>query len=592
MERKDRKREDLWDLSTLSVSDEKWYEDFAALKKEVENIRQLKGKMALSSDSFHQTLLSLEKFFKEEERLGSYAFLKYSADSTNSQVAKMAGEFDAFEASVSEAVSFFDTELVKMDEKVLSCYMAEERNKDYLVFIKKSLRMKEHILSEKEERLLSLYSPVGASAQDIFMDLNNIDLDFGTVEGEKLTHSSFARFIRSEDEKTRKDAYMGMYNAYLRNGHTIARIYSSSIKGDIFLSKARGYGSSLEKALFPDKIDQSVYRNLISTIHEALPSLNHFYEVKAKALNKDHLMHYDVYLSMTKGVESRHTYDEAVSLISKAIEPLGEDYRETLIRGLTEEHWVDKYENTGKRSGAFSSGSYTGHAYILTNFEEEVLDSVFTLIHEGGHSMHSYYSVKNNPFMSYNYTIFEAEVASTFNEELLMHYLLKNTDDKNMRMYLISKKLDDMVATLFRQTMFAEYELIVHEAAERGEALTFEFFRQEYRKLLELYFGPKVEMLDVSDLEGLRIPHFYRAFYTYKYATGLSASIALARRVLSGGEKERNEYLSFLSSGGSKYPLESLKEAGVDMSKPDPVREATKQFKEYLAEFERLASEN
>lgn len=592
MERKDRKKEDLWDLSTLSVSDEKWYEDFAALKKEVENIRQLKGKMALSSDSFHQTLLSLEKFFKEEERLGSYAFLKYSADSTNSQVAKMAGEFDAFEASVSEAVSFFDTELVKMDEKVLSCYMAEERNKDYLVFIKKSLRMKEHILSEKEERLLSLYSPVGASAQDIFMDLNNIDLDFGTVEGEKLTHSSFARFIRSENEKTRKDAYMGMYNAYLRNGHTIARIYSSSIKGDIFLSKARGYGSSLEKALFPDKIDQSVYRNLISTIHEALPSLNHFYEVKAKALNKDYLMHYDVYLSMTKGVESRHTYDEAVSLISKAIEPLGEDYRETLIRGLTEEHWVDKYENTGKRSGAFSSGSYTGHAYILTNFEEEVLDSVFTLIHEGGHSMHSYYSVKNNPFMSYNYTIFEAEVASTFNEELLMHYLLKNTDDKNMRMYLISKKLDDMVATLFRQTMFAEYELIVHEAAERGEALTFEFFRQEYRKLLELYFGPKVEMLDVSDLEGLRIPHFYRAFYTYKYATGLSASIALARRVLSGGEKERNEYLSFLSSGGSKYPLESLKEAGVDMSKPDPVREATKQFKEYLAEFERLASEN
>ena len=592
MERKDRKKEDLWDLSTLSVSDEKWYEDFAALKKEVENIRQLKGKMALSSDSFHQTLLSLEKFFKEEERLGSYAFLKYSADSTNSQVAKMAGEFDAFEASVSEAVSFFDTELVKMDEKVLSSYMAEERNKDYLVFIKKSLRMKEHILSEKEERLLSLYSPVGASAQDIFMDLNNIDLDFGTVEGEKLTHSSFARFIRSEDEKTRKDAYMGMYNAYLRNGHTIARIYSSSIKGDIFLSKARGYGSSLEKALFPDKIDQSVYRNLISTIHEALPSLNHFYEVKAKALNKDHLMHYDVYLSMTKGVESRHTYDEAVSLISKAIEPLGEDYRKTLIRGLTEEHWVDKYENTGKRSGAFSSGSYTGHAYILTNFEEEVLDSVFTLIHEGGHSMHSYYSVKNNPFMSYNYTIFEAEVASTFNEELLMHDLLKNTDDKNMRMYLISKKLDDMVATLFRQTMFAEYELIVHEAAERGEALTFEFFRQEYRKLLELYFGPKVEMLDVSDLEGLRIPHFYRAFYTYKYATGLSASIALARRVLSGGEKERNEYLSFLSSGGSKYPLESLKEAGVDMSKPDPVREATKQFKEYLAEFERLASEN
>ena len=425
---------------------------------------------------------------------------------------------------------------------------------EFRVYVKKARRFKEHILSEKEEHLLSLYSPVGSAFQDTFQDLDNIDLDFGTVRGEKLTHSNYSKFMHDENEEVRKEAYCNLYSAYEKSIHTIARIYAGSVKNDIFYARARGYKSSLEKALFPDKIPQSVYRNLIKAVHEAFPALHRYYALKAKSQGKDRIKHYDVYLSLEK---------------------------------LSNERWVDRYNNRGKRSGAFSAGGYIGKPYIMTNYENEVMDSIFTLIHEGGHSMHTYYSVRNNPFMSYNYTIFEAEVASTFNEALLTDYLIKNSDDK-MKRYVVAKHLDDIVATLFRQTMFAEFELIVHESAEKGVPLTIDFFRSTYRDLLEKYFGPSVEMLSSSDLEGLRIPHFYRAFYTYKYATGISASLALSERVLSGGEKERDDYLSFLSSGGSKYPIESLRKAGVDMASPKPVEEATKHFEKMMDLYESL----
>ena len=275
-------------------------------------------------------------------------------------------------------------------------------------------------------------------------------------------------------------------------------------------------------------------------------------------------------MPMVDGFQSHHTYDEAVALINEAVKPLGEEYRTTLVKGLTADRWVDRYENKGKRSGAFSAGGYTGNPYILTNFEEDVLDSVFTLIHEGGHSMHTWYSVRNNPYMNYDYSIFEAEVASTFNENLLSHYLIRHAKSSEEEAYIIGKNLDDEVATLFRQTMFAEFELIVHERAERKEPVTLDTLRSIYRGLLEAYFGSIMEFETVSDLEGLRVPHFYNAFYCYKYATGLSASIALSERVLGGGDKEREEYLSFLKSGGSKYPIESLRKAGVDMSTPLP----------------------
>lgn len=585
MERKDQKINDTWDLSSLSASPEAWEKDLKKLEKRIKDIKALKGTLSKSVDSLLEAYKTLESFMMEFERLASYASLMYNADSTDSEVMRRAGIVDSLEARVSEALSFFDPELLSLPESFIEAALKDKRMKPYKVAIRKALRFKEHVLSEKEEALLSLYSPVSSAFQDTFLDLSNADFDFGEINGEKLTHSSYGKFIRSEDESIRREAYKKLYGVYKAHEHVLARIYSGSIKNDIFRARSRNYASSLEKALFPDKVSPKVYRNLIKTVHEAFPTLHKYYEVKARMLGKDKLKHYDVYMDMAKGMKVSYKYEDAVDVIRKAVAPLGEEYAKILCDGLTTERWVDRYENRGKRSGAFSAGCYTGKPYILTNYQEEVLDSMFTLIHEGGHSMHSYYSVRNNPFMSYDYTIFEAEVASTFNEQLLTDYLLKNTDDKDMKRYIIAKNLDDMVATLFRQTMFAEYELLVHEAAEKGVPLTIDYLRKTYRSLLEAYFGPVLEFEEESDLEGLRIPHFYRAFYTYKYATGISASIALSRKVLEGGDKERQDYLSFLKSGGSKYPIESLRKAGVDMSTPEPIKAATDRFKELLETF-------
>lgn len=296
---------------------------------------------------------------------------------------------------------------------------------------------------------------------------------------------------------------------------------------------------------------------------------------------------YDVYVPIIKDIKVHNTYEEAVEIIVKALSPLGEDYCRTLKEGLLG-GWVDKYENKGKRSGAFSAGSYVGDPYILMNYKEDVLRAVFTLAHEGGHSMHSWYSVNNNPFQNYDYTIFEAEVASTFNEQLIAKYLIDNAENSDMKKFLINKQIDDIIATIFRQTMFAEFELITHTMAEEGVPLTVDSLRAEYRKLLEKYFGSNVELEELSDLEGLRIPHFYRAFYVYKYATGLSAAFALSEKVLTGGEREREDYLSFLKSGGSKFPLDSLKLAGVDMSSPEPVQDAMKKFESLVNELNKF----
>lgn len=588
MQRNEQKLNDTWDLSSLCKDDEAFYKDLKKLENKIKDVKKLKGTLSLNADSFYNALSSLEKILKETERLGSYAFLKYSADSSDASVMNLLGSYENVESKLSEALSFFDPEFMAISDDKIKEFLKDRRSKNYKVYINKSRRYKEHTLSEREEHLLSLYSPLSSAFQDTFQDLDNIDLNFGTVQGEKLTHSNYIKFLKDEREEIRKEAYESFYSAYDNNKHAIARLYAGSIKNDIFLSRARGYKSSLERSLFSDKMPKSVYLNLINEVHNAFPYLHRYYELKAKNLNKDKIKHYDVYLSLVKSVNVNYSYDDAVNIISEAVKPLGDEYGNILIKGLKDDRWVDRYENIGKRSGAFSAGCYTGKPYILTNYEDSVLDSVFTLIHEGGHSMHSYYSVSNNPFLSYNYSIFEAEVASTFNESLLTSYLINNTNGEEKR-YIVSKHLDDIVATLFRQTMFAEFELIVHEAGEKGVPLTLDLFRSEYRKLLNAYFGDKVEMLEVSDLEGLRIPHFYRAFYTYKYATGISAALALSEKVLNGEEKERNDYLSFLKSGGSKYPLEALKKAGVDMSKPYAVRSATEHFNSMLDLYESLS---
>lgn len=587
MDRKDQKIENTWDLSALSPSGEAWEKDMKKLSKLFSKASHFKGHLGDSSDSLYEALSYYRDTSLEAERLGSWAYLMYETDGTDGENMRRLGMYQAEAAAFSEKFSYFTPELLAIDESKLNEWMKEKRFKEFRIWMKKALREKAHVLSEKEERLLSLYVPVSGSMQKAFMDLNNSDLDFGEINGEKLTHGTYPIFIRNQDESIREKAYRQYYKGYDDHKHTIADLYSSSVNEDIFQARARGFRSSLDAALFPDRIPSSVYRSLIASVHDAFPVLHEYYRVKAKVLGKEKLHHWDCYMPMVEGCASHHTYEEAVSLISEAVRPLGDEYRNTLVKGLTEDRWVDRYENKGKRSGAFSAGGYIGNPYILTNYEEDVLDSVFTLIHEGGHSMHTWYSVRNNPYMCYNYSIFEAETASTFNECLLADYLMKNSDNDE-KAYIIGKRLDDIVATLFRQTMFAEFELIIHEKAERREPVTLDTLRNEYRKLLEAYFGPMMIFEDVSDLEGLRIPHFYTAFYCYKYATGISAAIALSERVLSGGEKERNEYLSFLSSGGSKYPIESLKKAGVDMSTPEPVKKAAEYFGKLLDEFKSI----
>ena len=587
MDRKDQKIENTWDLSALSPSGEAWEKDMKKLSKLFSKASHFKGHLGDSSDSLYEALSYYRDTSLEAERLGSWAYLMYETDGTDGENMRRLGMYQAEAAAFSEKFSYFTPELLAIDESKLNEWMKEKRFKEFRIWMKKALREKAHVLSEKEERLLSLYVPVSGSMQKAFMDLNNSDLDFGEINGEKLTHGTYPIFIRNQDESIREKAYRQYYKGYDDHKHTIADLYSSSVNEDIFQARARGFRSSLDAALFPDRIPSSVYRSLIASVHDAFPVLHEYYRVKAKVLGKEKLHHWDCYMPMVEGCASHHTYEEAVSLISEAVRPLGDEYRNTLVKGLTEDRWVDRYENKGKRSGAFSAGGYIGNPYILTNYEEDVLDSVFTLIHEGGHSMHTWYSVRNNPYMCYNYSIFEAETASTFNECLLADYLMKNSDNDE-KAYIIGKRLDDIVATLFRQTMFAEFELIIHEKAERREPVTLDTHRNEYRKLLEAYFGHMMIFEDVSDLEGLRIPHFYTAFYCYKYATGISAAIALSERVLSGGEKERNEYLSFLSSGGSKYPIESLKKAGVDMSTPEPVKKAAEYFGKLLDEFKSI----
>jgi oligoendopeptidase F len=357
---------------------------------------------------------------------------------------------------------------------------------------------------------------------------------------------------------------------------------------DVYQARVRNYPSAREAALFSDRVPVRVYDNLIEQVHENLDTVYRYLEVRQKALKLKDLHMYDTYVPIVKEERVDNPYENAVATICDALAPLGNNYVETLRKGLLDQRWVDRYENEGKRSGAFSYGAFKCPPYILMNYKSDVLDSMFTLAHEAGHSMHSWYSMRNQPYQYAHYTIFVAEVASTFNEQLLNKYLLDNARTKKERARLINREIDEIRGTIVRQTMFAEYEKIIHAIAEVGEPLTQETFREEYRKLLDLYFGKGFVVDELLELEGLRIPHFYSAFYVYKYATGLSAAIALSRKVIEEGPKARDRYLNFLSSGGSKYPLDLLKDAGVDMSKPQPVATAMNHFRELVDQLEEL----
>jgi oligoendopeptidase F len=587
-ERKDVAAANRWDLSPLYASPEAWDADFEELKSLLPKIEPLPGTLGRSKADLRRVLDLQNEWEKRGERLGEYAHLRTAEDVADSPANERMGRFMSLATQFGAAFAFVTPELQAIDDAVWTEWMADPLFADDRIALQKVRRYKPHVLGIEAERVLALGAESRGAVQKAFSSLTNADLDFGTVtlDGQEkpLTQSTWSVFLQNPDHAVRRRVYDQFYAEYAAHANVLATLYAGSIQQDVAAARQRGFSSSRARALFADDVPEAVYDNLVSAVHEALPELHRYYELRRRLLSVDKLHHCDVYAPMIPGVESHHTYDQAVDLVAKAVAPLGDEYARVLGEGLRG-GWVDRYENKGKRSGAFSAGCYVSPPYILMNYKDDSLRDVFTLAHEAGHSMHSWHSVRSNPFQHYGYTIFEAEVASTFNEQLLARSLLDQSPGQE-RTFIVGKLVEDTVATLFRQTMFAEFEHQVHAHAEAGGGLTLDYFKQTYRALLEQYFGPAVQLEDNSALEGLRIPHFYGGFYVYKYATGLSAAMALAHRVLNGGTAERDQYLSFLRSGGSRFPLESLKLAGVDMASPQPVRDALKVFSGYLDQLE------
>ena len=433
LQRSEQRKENTWDLGSLYESVEAWDAARGDIEQRIVKAADFKGALLKDKASFLTAMRWYEETMLLIEQVYSYAFLSWATDASDSDATRMYSLATDVYTRLSTALAFFSVELMEVSDATIASYLADPAFKDYAIFIKKARHLKPYVLSEDEERLLAMQSNAATTAKTVFSDLTNVDFDFGEIDGKPLSQSTFSSFLMSEDRSLRRRAYTQFYGVYDQHKHTLGRLYEGQVKQDLFRSGARGYESARQMALYGDNVPLSVYDSLIASVHEAFPVLHRYYAVRAKALGLTELGHWDAYVPLVKGIKAHTPYEQAVKIIGEALKPLGHEYVQTLTEGLTTERWVDRYENKGKRSGAFSAGCFTGNPYILTNFEEDVINSVFTLIHEGGHSMHSYFSAKNNPFPCYNYTIFEAEVASTFNENLLMKYLMSHTDNRKRR---------------------------------------------------------------------------------------------------------------------------------------------------------------
>jgi oligoendopeptidase F len=584
---------DKWDLTQLFADVSKWQEDFAWLQRAYSNLEQWTGRVGESA----QTLAAVLEFEKslelKIERVYHYASLQLAEDSANSEYLVRIGQVRNLLTKIGEAAAFVVPEILAIDDEKFAKFLVDPVLADWRIKLHKIRRMKPHVLSVPEERLLALGSVALSGYDDTFSQLTDVDMKFGVLIDETgrerpLTQSSFSSFLVKHDPELRKRAFHQFYSEFRDHQYTLAAALAYSAKADVFQARARHYSSALEAALFPDDVPVSVYDGLIQTVCANLKPLFRYFHLRRRALGLRELHHYDTYVPLVPEIETRFTFDQATETVLGALAPLGKEYVDVLAEGLCSGRWCDRYETKGKRSGAFSSGSYGAPPYILMNYKEDVFADVYTLAHEAGHSMHSWFSHKSQLFQDYEYPIFLAEVASTFNEELLTHHLLQTTGDPKMRAYVINRQIDELRGTLFRQTMFAEFEKIIHAIEESGDALTLDVFKSEYRKLLKTYFAENFVLDPELDLECLRIPHFYHAFYVYKYATGISAAVALSQRVLSGESGSVDAYLDFLRSGGSKFPLETLKVAGVDMATPAPIERTLRLFERRLAELEEL----
>jgi oligoendopeptidase F len=583
--------EHTWDLTPLFPDDDAWETAFQALQQTYKKIEAFRGRVGESPATLLAALECEKDIDLRVETLNQFVALRTTEDSADSSALARESRFESLLVHVGEAFSFLGPEIQALDDATFEAFLADPILAEWQIPLRKLRRLKAHTLSAAEERLMALGSSALAGHHETFSQLTNVDMKFGIVRDEKgreveLTQSSFSSLLVQRDPAVRRDAFTKFYTEFSDHKFSLASSLASSVRSDVFHARARNYPSALDAALFRDDVPASVYDSLIASVHKNLPALHRYYALRKRVLGLDEIHQYDTYVPLIEGVETLIDWDGAVDRVLTAVRPLGEEYAAMLGHGLHGGRWCDRYENKGKRSGAFSYGTFTSPPYIMMNYKEDVFSDVFTLAHEAGHSMHTWYSKSTQSFQNYNYPIFLAEVASTFNEMLLTNHLLAEAQDSSMRAYLISRQIDDFRGTLYRQTMFAEFEKIVHATEEAGDALTLDSMKTIYRGLLDTYFGPDFALDDVLSLECLRIPHFYSAFYVYKYATGLSAAVALSQQVLETGDATR--YLGFLKSGGSKYPIDTLAAAGVDMSTPAPVDAALALFAQRVEELEEL----
>ncbi|MBO5561756.1 MAG: oligoendopeptidase F [Firmicutes bacterium] len=576
-----------WSICDLFASDEKWEESYRTYS---EKLNELSSFDPLSVENLADCLKLRDELAKNIEQIYVYANLRSNEDSTNTKYQAYTDRTDALAAKFDGACAFIEPGILALDEKALKEALKSDRLKIYEHHINDILRSREHILDSAAEKMMADFYEVCAAPDAIFGMLNEADLTFEPAkdsEGKEheLTHGTFIGLLQSDDRELRKNAFKSLYSSYYRLKNTIAAVYSASVKKDVITARLRRYPTALDAALSAYNIPKNVYTELIETVRKHLPLMHRYVSLRKKLLGVDKLYMYDLYTPIVKNIKDHIEYDEAKEQVLQAVKPMGEEYVKTLESALNAEKWVDIYENKGKRSGAYSWGAYGCHPFVSLNFNYN-LDSMFTLAHEMGHAMHSNYTWAEQPVVYGDYTIFVAEVASTVNEALLMEHLLATTEDCERKKYLLNHFMEQFRGTLFRQTMFAEFELKTHEMVEQGIPLTFDTLCEVYMQLNRDYYGDDIELNEEIAWEWARIPHFYNDFYVYQYATGYSAAIALSQRILK--ENGAEDYIGFLKGGCSKYSIDLLKGAGVDMSTPRPVENAMKVFEGILCEMEKL----
>lgn len=582
-----------WDLEGIFQSDEAWEQEFKDIEKLIPEAEKYRGKVADSAQNLYDTLQFSDKLSERFGRLYVYSHLKHDQDTANGKYQAMESRIRSLGAKFSAAWSFVTPEILSIEEETIKNYINEyEPLSLYNQMLTELNLERPHVLTADKEELLAQFSEVTGASGNTFSALNNADLEFPTVkndEGEEvqLTHGNYVTFLESDNREVRESAFKAMYKTYGQFKNTFATTLAGNVKAHNVSARIRKYDSARHSAMSNNHIPEKVYDQLISTIHEFLPVLHRYVSLRKKVLGVDELHMYDLFTPLVKEVKIEMPYEKAKEIMVKSFEPLGEGYQEIVQKGL-DSRWVDVLENKGKRSGAYSSGTYGTNPFVLMNWQNN-LDNLFTLAHEFGHSMHSYFTRKNQPYPYASYSIFVAEVASTCNEELLFDYLLRTTEDAQQKIYLLNHWLDGFRSTVFRQTMFAEFEHIVHELDRNGEAITAERLTEIYYDLNKQYFGEDMTVDEEIGLEWARIPHFYYNYYVYQYATGQSAATALSKQILEEGQPAVDRYINnFLKAGCSDFPIEVLKAAGVDMESPAPIQEACKVFEEKLNELEAL----